>query len=91
MGTGEHSFFPVQLTTSRIGNLTRMIHTLLNVGTMHTKNVFVLFFVSCPSMAINVRVQHNGEFLTGIILLTRRYYHRGTRLKAMKRFCICSL
>ena len=27
---------PVQLTTSRIGNLTRLIHTLLNVITIHT-------------------------------------------------------
>ena len=29
-------FFPVQLTTSRIGNLTRLIHTLLHVMTIHT-------------------------------------------------------
>ena len=28
--------FPVQLTTSRIGNLTRLIHTLLYVMTIHT-------------------------------------------------------
>ena len=28
--------FPVQLTTSRIGNLTRLILTLLNVMTIHT-------------------------------------------------------
>ena len=34
-GTGEY-FFPVQLTTSRIGNLTRLIHTLLYVMTIHT-------------------------------------------------------
>ena len=28
--------FPVQLTTSRIGNLNRLIHTLLYVMTIHT-------------------------------------------------------
>ena len=28
--------FPVQLTTSRIGNLTRLVHTLLHVMTIHT-------------------------------------------------------
>ena len=28
-GTGGIFIFPVQLTTSRIGNLTRLIHTLL--------------------------------------------------------------
>ena len=42
-------------------------------------------------MAINVSVQHNDGFLPGIILLTQRQNHRGTRLNAMKRFCICSL
>ena len=30
---------PVQLTTSRIGNLTRLIHTLLYVMTIHTYNI----------------------------------------------------
>ena len=52
-----------------------------------------LFSISvwCPCMAINVSVQHNGRFLPGIILLTQCYYHRGTRLNTMKRFCICSL
>ena len=42
-------------------------------------------------MAINVNAQHNDGFPPGIILLTQCYYHRGTRLNAMKRFCICSL
>ena len=43
-------------------------------------------------MAINVSIQYNGGLLSDIILLTQCYYHhRGTRLNAMKRFCICSL
>ena len=49
---------------------------------------FCFVFVWCPCMAINVRVQHNGGFLPGIILLTQCYYHRRTRLNATKRFCI---
>ena len=32
----ENIIFPAQLTTSRIGNLTRLIHTLLYVMTVHT-------------------------------------------------------
>ena len=48
-------------------------------------------FFGCPCMAINVSVQYNGGLLPDIILLTQCYYHRGTRLNAMKRFCICSL
>ena len=32
--------FPVQLTTSRISNLTRLIHTLLYVMTIHTPYEF---------------------------------------------------
>ena len=35
-GVREMFIFPVQLTTSRIGNLTRLIHTLLDVMTVHT-------------------------------------------------------
>ena len=35
--------FPVQLTTSRIGNLTRLIHTLLYVMTIHTYIPLLLF------------------------------------------------
>ena len=31
-----NTIFPVQLTTSRIGNLTRLIHTLLYMMTIHT-------------------------------------------------------
>ena len=35
--------------------------------------------------------QYNDGLLPDIILLTHCYYHRGIRLNAMKRFCICSL
>ena len=48
---------------------------------------FVFPFVG---MQINVSVQYDGGFLPDIILLTQCYYHRGTRLNAMKRFCIFS-
>ena len=39
-------------------------------------------------MAIDVRVQYNDGLLPDIILLTQWYHHKGTRLNAMKRFCI---
>ena len=43
--------FPVQLTTSRIGNLTRLIHTLLYVMTIHTyihlPSTTILRFLAC--------------------------------------------
>ena len=35
-GDREMFIFPVQLTTSRTGNLTRLIHTLLYVMAIHT-------------------------------------------------------
>ena len=38
--------FPVQLMTSRIGNLTRLIHTLLYVMTIHTYiHTYQRFFI----------------------------------------------
>ena len=39
-------------------------------------------------MAINISIQYNGGFLPDIILLTQCYYHRGTRLNAMKSFFV---
>ena len=40
-------------------------------------------------MAINVSsVRYNGGLLPDIIMLTQGYYHRGTRLNAMKRFFV---
>ena len=56
-------------------------------GVLH-RLCFVLLFFWCPGMAINVSVQYNGGLLPDIILLTQYYFHRGTRLNAMKRFCI---
>ena len=55
--------------------------------------LFCLLFccVWWPGMANNVSVQYNGGSLPDIILLTQGYYHWGTYLNAMKRFCICSL
>ena len=56
-----------------------------------TSSVSFLLFFWCPCMAINVSVQYSGGLLPDIILLTQCYFHRGTRLNAMKRFYICSL
>ena len=41
--------FPVQLTMSRIGNLTRLIHTLLYVMTIHTyiQHTYSLLYSFC--------------------------------------------
>ena len=54
-------------------------------------SVLLLMFVWCPCMAIDVSVQYNDGLLPDIIMLTQSYYHRGTHLNVMKRFCIRSL
>ena len=49
-------------------------------------------FAWWPCITINVSLQYNSGLLPDIILLNHGYYHRrGTRLNAMKRFCLCSL
>ena len=48
--------------------------------------LFFLLFFLCRCMAINISVQYNGGLLPDIILLTQCYFHRGTRLNAMKSF-----
>ena len=39
--TGEKLMFPVQLTTNRVGNLTRFVYTRLKGPTIHTYNTCV--------------------------------------------------
>ena len=43
----EIFIFPVQLTTSRIGNLIRLIHTLLSVMTIHTRTSLCCLSYAC--------------------------------------------
>ena len=44
----EILIFRVQLTTSRIGNLTQLIHTLLYVMTVHVYSTYVHILQSTP-------------------------------------------
>ena len=67
-----------------------IITTMLDV-VLYIVSVFFLLFVWYPCMMINVSVKYNGGLLPDIITLTQCYYHRGTRLNAMKRFSICTL
>ena len=54
--------------------------------------VFAVFLVPLHGVNVRLSVQYDGGLLPDIILLTQCYYHnRGTRLNAMKMFCICSL
>ena len=63
---------------------------VLDLSLLFDDVLFCLPFCWCPCMAINVSVQYDGGFLPDIILLTQCYYHRGTRLNVMKRFCVFS-
>ena len=56
--------------------------------------VFVKVLFGVPAWRLKIKVtsaQHNGGILSDVIVLTQCYYHQGTRLNAMKRFCLCSL
>ena len=76
----------------RVSNSNNARRTATHIATKYViTTMFDLLFVWCPCMAINVSVQYNGGLLPGIILSPQCYFHRGTRLNAMKRFCICSL
>ena len=75
------------LCTDNLYNSILLLHCLM-VYYIVSGFVFTVFLVS--RMASNVSVQYNGGFLPDIMLLTQCYYHRGTRLNAMKRFCIFS-
>ena len=66
-----------------------IVNTMLDVVLLQHCFCFVFnVFVWCPCMAINVSVQYNGGLLPDMMLLTQCYYHRGSRLNTVKRFCI---
>ena len=75
------------LCTYNLYNSMLLLHCLMVYYIV--SGLFLLFFW-CLCMASNVSVQYNGGFLPDIILLTQCYYHRGTRLNTMERFCIFS-
>ena len=52
--------FPVQLTTSRIGNLTRLIHTLLYVMTIHTRAQAVVSLRFSPTFDLRPSEKRAG-------------------------------
>ena len=56
--------------------------TITSIMFYYIVSVLLLLFFWCSCM---------GGLLPDIILLTQCYYHRGTRLNVMKRFCVCSL
>ena len=78
-------------TSELPGRLCNSIVLLPCVMVYYVFSVLFLLFLWCSCMTINGSVQYNGGLLPNIILLTQCYFHRGTRLNAMKRFCICSL
>ena len=54
--------------------------------------LFIFVMLGVPAWRLmQVYIQYNGGLLPDIIMLTQCYYHRGTRLNAIKRFCLRSL
>ena len=54
--------------------------------------LFIFVMLGVPAWRlIQVYIQYNGGLLPDILMLTQCYYHRGTRLNAIKRFCLRSL
>ena len=81
-GDREIFIFPVQLTTSRIGNLTRLIHTLLYVMTIHTY-IHMIFFCGTVHLLMTTTklrrdtfVQATGDFDGNLCISL--YYCRGS-------------
>ena len=64
-----------------------------------SSRVLCLCFDCSPCMAINVSVEYDAGFLPDMIITVDPTYllyyylllYRGTRLNAIKRFCLCSL
>ena len=63
-GDRELFIFPVNLTTSRIGNLTRLIHTLLCVRAIHTYVLSTranILLRRCSHMALTKPLERDAQ------------------------------
>ena len=70
----------------------QLIITTLFDDVLHCFCFVFAFLSGVPAWRLNnVSVQYKVGLLPDRILLTQCYYSRGTRLNAMKRFCLCSL
>ena len=73
------------------GTIIDIISTIILVTMYYCTVVMLGCYDKWLCMVIHISVQYNGGLLPDIILLTQCYFYRGTRLNALKRFCICSL
>ena len=71
--------FPVQLTTSRIGNLTRLIHTLLYVMAIHC----ILVLVAQTTVVTIFSFKYSSVMIVLIVLVLCKHCP-----KAKGRFCL---
>ena len=86
--TGARKIFPVQLTMNRIGNLTRLVCTLLCVMTTH---VYV-YTVACTfnSRLLSGHLRIVAGTLRGF-LFPARYGSLGVQLTRLHALCQCTL
>ena len=82
--TGARNFFPVQLTMNRIGNLTRLICTLLFVMTTHA----YVYTVACTlnSRLLSGHLGVVAGTLRGLIFPVR-YGSVGVQLTRLRALC----
>ena len=59
-GQGDINFPCVQLTTSRVGNLTRLIHTIAICVTIHTYCLYYNYYKAMIVLSVyrNISTQH---------------------------------
>ena len=81
--TGARNFFPVQLTMNRIGNLTRLICTLLYVVTTHAYVYTVAFTLNSCLLSGHLGVV--AGTLRGFISV--RYVSVGLQLTRLRALC----
>ena len=86
----DHTYIHTYLSNIHTEVSNYVLHCFWLILVVVCTTMFLVVFW-CACMAITVSVQYNGRLLPDIILLTQCYYHRGTRLNAMKMFCLCGL
>ena len=84
-GSREIFISPVQPTTSRVGNLTRLIHTLLHVMTIHTVHTVAFQIGFSLSKAASLPMD---KMTTNVVLYISKVA-RNTRRVGGRGVCVC--
>ena len=87
-GQGKHIFPAVELTTSRIGNQSRLIHTLLKVLTICIACMVIMSSRPIPLLVVNRTEKMSSAYRCPSLQTVSRHWARSLQGSSSNGFCL---